>query len=58
MMVECSGNTAAGSSTIGITVAHSTELEKWTCEALIKAFLKSGGLSSYSGLRKAELVAK
>ena len=56
MMAKCSGNTAAGSSTIGSTVADSTELEKWTYKAL-KAYLKSQGLTC-SDLRKAVLVAK
>ena len=56
MMAECSADTGASSSTLVGTVAESKALEKWICEAL-KAYLKSQGLS-YSGLRKAELVAK
>ena len=55
-MAECSTDTAASNSTLTATAADSINLEKWTCDAL-KAYLKSNGLT-YSGLRKAELVAK
>ena len=55
-MAEYVLSTAASSSSRTDTTSEGTPVEKWTCDAL-KAYLKSRGLT-YSGLRKAELVAK
>ena len=55
-MAEYVPSTAASSSSRTDNTSEGTPVEKWTCDAL-KAYLKSRGLT-YSGLRKAELVAK
>ena len=49
-------SSVAASSSLAATISEATPEEKWMCDAL-KTYLKSRGLT-YSGLRKAELVAK